>query len=156
MAQRETTHRTHGWSGVLAVAGATFTVVTSEMLPVGLLTPLSRDLAVTEGTAGLTLTVTGLVAAISAPLLISALRRFDRRAVLCALMAVLAAGDLLAARVLVGIGMGGVWAFAARLCGRLVPPRSAASATSLIFSGIAVASVLGVPAGAYLGELAGW
>ncbi len=152
---------------MVAVASATFTVVTSEMLPVGLLTPISRDLAVTEGTAGLTLTVTGLVAAVSAPLLVPAVRRFDRRAVLCVLMAVLAAGNLLAAwspgfavmlvaRVLVGVGMGGVWAIAASLGGRLVPPRSAAAATSLIFSGIAVASVLGVPAGAYLGEFAGW
>ncbi len=150
-----------------SLAGATFTVVTSEMLPVGLLTPISRDLQVTEGMAGLTLTVTGLVAAVSAPLLIPALRNLDRRAVLCALMALLAAGNLLAAwspgfgvmlvaRVLVGIGMGGVWAIAASLAVRLVPPRSIGSATSLIFSGIAVASVLGVPAGTYLGELVGW
>ena len=167
MAQRETTHRKGGWPAVSAVAGATFTVVTSEMLPVGLLTPISRDLEVTEGTAGLTLTVTGLVAAVSAPLLIPASGRVDRRAMLCGLMAVLTAGNLLAAwspsvtvilgaRVLVGVGMGGVWAIAASLAGRLVPARSAGSATSLIFSGIAVASVLGVPAGAYLGELAGW
>jgi len=82
-------------------------------------------------------------------------------------MALLTAGNLLAAwspgfgvmlvaRVLVGIGMGGVWAIAASLAVRLVPPRSIGSATSLIFSGIAVASVLGVPAGTYLGELLGW
>ncbi|MGY6651543.1 MFS transporter [Amycolatopsis sp. TRM77291] len=150
-----------------SLAGATFTVVTSEMLPVGLLTPISRDLRVTEGAAGLTLTVTGLVAAVSAPLLIPVLRNLDRRAVLFALMALLVAGNLLAAwspgfsvmlvaRVLVGIGMGGVWAIAASLAVRLVPPRSVGSATSLIFSGIAVASVLGVPAGTYLGELVGW
>ncbi len=150
-----------------AVSGATFTAVTSEMLPVGLLTPISRGLAVSEGAAGLTLTVTGVVAAISAPLLIPALGRFDRRSVLCALTAVMAAGNLLAAwspafsvmllaRVLVGIGMGGVWAVAASLAVRLVPAKSVGSATSVIFSGIAVASVLGVPAGAYLGELAGW
>lgn len=167
MTQKAPTRRKGGWPAVASVAGATFTVVTSEMLPVGLLTPISHDLAVTEGTAGLTLTVTGLVAAISAPSLIPMLGRFDRRTVLCALLALLAAGNLLAAwspaisvlllaRVLVGVGMGGVWAVAASLAGRLVPPRSAASATSLIFSGIAVASVLGVPAGAFLGELAGW
>ncbi|GLY63384.1 MFS transporter [Amycolatopsis taiwanensis] len=156
-----------GWPGVAAVAGATFTVVTSEMLPVGLLTPIGDTLRVTEGTAGLTLTITGLVAAVSAPLLTLALGRFDRRVVLCALMAVLAFGNLLAAwspefgvlvtaRVLVGVGMGGVWAIAAGLAVRLVPPRSVTPATSLIFSGVAVASVLGVPAGTYLGELTGW
>ncbi|RSN34643.1 MFS transporter [Amycolatopsis sp. WAC 01416] len=167
MTTRETEQRKKGWPAVRSLAGATFTVVTSEMLPVGLLTPISRDLQVTEGMAGLTLMVTGLVAAVSGPLLIPALGNLDRRAVLCALMALLAVGNLLAAwspgfgvmlvaRVLVGIGMGGVWAIAASLAVRLVPPRSIASATSLVFSGIAVASVLGVPAGTYLGELVGW
>ncbi|MEU7027669.1 MFS transporter [Streptomyces sp. SBR177] len=159
--------RSGGWPAVVAVAGATFTVVTSEMLPVGLLTPIGDALKVTEGTAGLTLTITGLVGAVSAPLLTPALGRFDRRPVLCGLMAVLIVGNLLAAwsphfavmvaaRVLVGIGMGGVWAIAAGLAVRLVPAKSVAPATSLVFSGIAVASVLGVPAGTYIGELADW
>ncbi|MET9434887.1 MFS transporter [Streptomyces sp. NPDC006551] len=156
-----------GWLAVAAVAGATFTVVTSEMLPVGLLTPIGDALNVTEGTAGLTLTVTGLVGAVSAPLLTPAFGRFDRRLVLCVLMAVLTFGNLLAAwapgfgvmiaaRVLVGVGMGGVWSIAAGLAVRLVPGKSVAPATSLVFSGIAVASVLGVPAGTYIGELADW
>lgn len=156
-----------GWPGVVAVAAGTFTVVTSEMLPVGLLTPIGGSLHVSEGTAGLTLTVTGLVAALSAPLVAAAVGRLDRRTVLCSLMALLAAANALsawspefavmvAARVLVGIGMGGVWALAGGLGSRLVPARSAGPATSVIFSGIAVASVVGVPAGAYLGELAGW
>ncbi|MFF0739546.1 MFS transporter [Streptomyces sp. NPDC004111] len=156
-----------GWLAVVALAVGTFAVVTSEMLPVGLLTPMGGSLRVSDGVAGVTLTITGLVAALSAPLLTSLLGRFDRRAVLCALLAVLAAGNLaaawapdfavmVAARVLVGIGMGGVWAVAAGLAVRLVPARSVPAATSLVFSGIAVASVLGVPAGTYLGELAGW
>ncbi|GHG75636.1 MFS transporter [Streptomyces griseocarneus] len=156
-----------GWPAVVAVAAGTFTVVTSEMLPVGLLTPIGDALDVTEGTAGLTLTVTGIVAALSAPLLTSAVGGLDRRLVLCCLMALLTAADLLAAwspdvtvmmvaRVLIGIGMGGVWSLAGGLAGRLVPPDRAGPATSLVFSGIAVASVLGVPAGTYIGEWAGW
>lgn len=157
----------HGWPGVVALALGTFTVVTSEMLPVGLLTPMGRSLGVPEGVAGLTLTITGLVAALSAPALVPLLGRADRRTALCVLVAVLVVGNLgaawapdfgtmVVARVLVGIGMGGVWALAAGLAARLVPAKSADAATTLVFSGIAVASVLGVPAGTYLGALAGW
>nr|WP_280313022.1 MFS transporter [Nocardia abscessus] len=155
-----------GWLGVAAVTAGTFTVVTSEMLPVGLLTPIGAALRVSEGSAGLALTVTGLVAAVSAPLLTAALGRIERRVVLCGLMAVLALGNLgtawaptfgvlMGARVLVGVGMGGVWALAASQAARLVPARSVTAATSLVFSGVAVASVLGIPAGTVLGAVAG-
>jgi predicted MFS family arabinose efflux permease len=159
--------RTTGWPGVLVVATGIFTVVTSEMLPVGLLTPIAAALAVSEGTAGQTLTVTGVVAAVSAPLVVPALGRLDRRTALVALMGLLALANLLAAwsptfgvmigaRVAVGIAMGGVWAVAAGLAVRLVRAGSVGRATATIFSGIAVASVLGVPAGTFLGALAGW
>ncbi|MFI5537924.1 MFS transporter [Nocardia sp. NPDC051900] len=156
-----------GWLGVGAVAAGTFTVVTAEMLPVGLLTPIGSALRVNEGRAGLALTVTGLVAALAAPLVTATLRRVERKVVLCGLLALLALGNLgaaaaptfgvlIGARVLVGVGMGGVWAIAASLAARLVPARSVAAATSLVFSGVAVASVLGIPAGTFLGALAGW
>ncbi|NNH69676.1 MFS transporter [Nocardia uniformis] len=156
-----------GWLGVVTLAGGTFTVVTSEMLPVGLLTPMSDALRISTGAAGLSLTVTGLVAAVSAPLLTAWCGRFDRRLMLGVLMALVVLGNLgtawspnfgtlTAARVLVGIGMGGVWAIAAGLAVRLVPSRSVGPATSLVFSGVAVASVLGIPAGTYIGALIGW
>lgn len=152
---------------VLTVAATTFSVVTTEMLPVGLLTSLSSGLGVSDGTAGLTVTLPGVVAALAALLLPVAVRRADRRTVLCVLMVLLAAanllsalapafGVLLAARVLVGVCIGGVWAIAAGLGVRLVREEAAGRATTVIFSGIAVASVLGVPAGTFLGELAGW
>ncbi|CAL9524745.1 Purine ribonucleoside efflux pump NepI [Streptomyces sp. enrichment culture] len=157
----------HPWAAVGAVTAATFAVVTTEMLPVGLLTSLGAGLGVSAGTAGLAVTLPGLVAAGGALLLPVAVGRTDRRTVLCALLLLLAGanllcalapgfGVLLAARALVGVCIGGVWAVAAGLAVRLVPEGSAGRATSLIFSGIAVASVLGVPAGTFLGAVAGW
>ncbi|MYR43576.1 MFS transporter [Streptomyces sp. SID5910] len=154
------------WAAVLTVAAATFTVVTTEMLPVGLLTSLSAGLGVSPGTAGLAVTLPGVVAAAAALLLPVAVRRADRRRVLCVLLLLLAAANLLcalatgfavllAARTLVGVCIGGVWSVAAGLAVRLVPAASVGRATAVVFSGIAVASVLGVPAGTFLGEVAG-
>ncbi|MDQ8700926.1 MFS transporter [Streptomyces sp. LHD-70] len=152
---------------VLAGAAATFTVVTAELLPVGLLTSLAAGLGVSPGTAGLAVTLPGLVAALAAPLLPVAARTADRRTVLVGLLALLAAANvasalaphlavLLAARVLVGVAIGGVWAIVAGIAVRLVPGSAVGRATAFVFSGIAVASVVGVPAGTFLGELAGW
>lgn len=152
---------------VTSVAVGTFTIVTSEMLPVGLLTSIASDLGVSAGTAGLTMSAPGLVAAIAAPVLAITTRRLDRRYVLLGLMALLAVANLgaasaptypvmLAARVLTGVSIGGFWAFAAGIGMRLVPERAVGRATSIILGGVSVASVLGVPAGTFVSSFAGW
>ncbi|MGW2217008.1 MFS transporter [Nonomuraea sp. NPDC001684] len=120
-----------------------------------------------DGTAGLMVSLPGLVAAVSAPVLALATRRLDRRVPLLGLMALLAVANLaaafatsfpvmLGARVLTGISIGGFWAFAAGLGLRLVPERSVGRATSVILGGVSVASVLGVPAGTLIASAAGW
>ncbi|MEJ8645839.1 MFS transporter [Streptomyces sp. MS1.HAVA.3] len=63
---------------------------------------------------------------------------------------------VLAARLLVGVSVGGFWAIAGGLAVRLVPQRHVGRATALVFGGVPTASVLGVPAGTLLGELGGW
>lgn len=75
-----------GWLAVLAVTLGVFALMTSELLPVGLLTPVGSDLNVSEGTAGLMVTVPGLVAAITAPLITVATGHLDRRVVLAILI----------------------------------------------------------------------
>ncbi|RFU41842.1 MFS transporter [Actinomadura logoneensis] len=151
----------------LVVATGTFTIVTTEMLPVGLLSPMARDLHVAEGTAGLAVTLPGVVAAGSALAVALGAGRIDRRVLLCSLAGLVAAANavsavapslavLLAARVLVGVAIGGFWAIAAGIAPRLVPERQIGTATATIFSGVAVASVVGVPAGAFVGQAAGW
>lgn len=160
-------HIENRWGAVLLVALATFIVVAAEMMPVGLLTPIGVTLAQSEGTIGLSLTITGLVAAATAPFVPVLTSRIDRRTTLIVLMFLVSVANSLtavspnsavmaAARILLGVSMGGVWALAASLAPKLVKPRSVGLGTTIIFSGIAVASVLGVPAGAYIGAAVGW
>lgn len=157
----------HSWLAVVAVGLATFSVVTTEMLPIGLLTPMADSLGISTGTAGLAISVPALLASLFAPLLVLAASNIDRRHILCGLLALLVIaniGSALApsfgwmqtARVLVGFCMGGIWAIAGGLAARLVPAHAIGLATSIIFGGVAAASVLGVPLGALIGDLAGW
>ncbi|WP_459549846.1 MFS transporter [Nocardia sp. X0981] len=156
-----------GWFSVLVLALSTFLVVTAEMLPVGVLTPMSEGLGISQGTTGFSLAVTGVVTAVTAPLVPRVIGDLDRRTVLVAAALVLAAGNLITAlapgfgalalgRVVVGIAMAAVWALAAATASRVVAERSAATAVSTVVSGVAAASVLGVPLGTFVGDLAGW
>lgn len=156
-----------GWLAVLAVTLGIFSLVTTEILPIGLLTPIGEDFRITPGTAGLTMTLPGFLAALAAPAVTVAAGRLDRRGLLCALMVVLALADVLAAtaraywavlvsRVLVGLVIGAFWAIGSGLAARLVGPERAGKATAVIFSAVPLGSVLGVPAGTFVGELFGW
>lgn len=155
------------WFAVAAVSVGTFVLVTAEQLPVGLLTPVGSALQVSDGVAGLMVTVPGIVAAIAAPLVPVLVGRMDRRALLVGLMVLMTVANagsmlaptypvLLASRVLVGIAIGGFWAVAGGLATRLVPAPDVPRATAVIFGGVAAANVLGVPIGTLIGDLAGW
>lgn len=156
-----------GWLAVLAVTLGIFSLMTSELLPVGLLTPVGTDLEVSTGTAGLMVTVPGLVAAASAPLVTVATGRVDRRLVLILLIGLMGAANLasafatdfslvLVARFLIGVSVGGFWSIAGGIALRLVPAKQVPRATAVIFGGVETASVLGVPTGTFLGDLSGW
>ncbi|MFB6670723.1 MFS transporter [Streptomyces parvus] len=156
-----------GWLAVLAVALGIFSLMTSELLPVGLLTPVGQALDVSQGTAGLMVTVPGLVAAASAPLVTVATGHIDRRIVLVVLIGLMGAANLasafatsftvvLVARFLIGLSVGGFWSIAGGIALRLVPAGHVARATAVIFGGVETASVLGVPSGTLIGDLSGW
>ncbi|TVP45920.1 MAG: MFS transporter [Halomonas sp.] len=155
------------WWAVVAVMIGIFLLVTAEQLPIGLLSQVASSMGVTPGMAGLMVTVPGVVAAFSAPLLPVAVGRLDRRIMLTVLMIVMVAGSvlsafassfalLLAARVLVGLSIGGFWAVAGSIAPRLVPEAQVPKAMTMIFGGVAAASVLGVPLGTLLGDLSNW
>ncbi|MFF0740452.1 MFS transporter [Streptomyces sp. NPDC004111] len=155
------------WLAVIAVMLGIFSIVTTEILPIGLLTSIGSSFTVSDGMAGLMMTMPGFLAAVSAPVVTVATGRIDRRTVLAAFVLLLALANLLAAvapdyglvlvsRVMVGVTIGGFWSIGAGLAGQLVPAGSVGRATSVIFSAVPLGSVLGVPLGTFIGDVAGW
>ncbi|WP_159281711.1 MFS transporter [Rahnella variigena] len=155
------------WLAVFSLACGTFALVNTEFLPIGLLSPIAQSLGVTEGHAGLAVMLPGLVAAISAPLIMLFARKMDRRNLLLLLSATVIVANgiavmadsfniLLIGRIILGVGVGGFWSFAIPSGRRLVSEEQGARAISLITAGVAVGTVAGVPAGAFIGDLFGW
>ncbi|MEU9380793.1 MFS transporter [Streptomyces sp. NPDC048279] len=153
--------------GVLAIALGAFALVVTEFLPVGLLPDISRDLGVSEGTTGLVVTATALLGAVAAPTATVLIRHLDRRTALLGLTGLLIVSAVLSAlahsflllivaRIILGIAVGGFWAISMTAAGRLVRPEKVATASATVLGGISVASVVSVPAGAYLGAHADW
>ncbi|MRW88946.1 MFS transporter [Duganella sp. FT80W] len=160
-------HHGSPWPGVLSIAIGAFALVTTEFLPVGLLPAIAAELGVTEGVAGMMVTVPGLVAALAAVLVTVGIGRTDRRYVLWGLTGTMLLSNLLVAfshafplvlagRALLGVGVGGFWALGPALSTRLAPAGSEPRALSMIFAGVSIGTVAGVPAGALIGELFGW
>ena len=155
------------WYPIVAVSSGTFVMVTSEFLPIGLLSPMALDLGVSAGRAGLFVTVPGLMAAIAAPVGAILVGKADRRKILvcfsgliCLSNVIVALADsftqVLLARFLLGISVGGFWTFAASSGRRMVAPSQGNRATVVILTGISAGTVFGVPIGTAIGDLAGW
>jgi DHA1 family purine ribonucleoside efflux pump-like MFS transporter len=157
----------YSWPGVLAIALGALSLVVTEFLPVGLLSGISLDLGVAEGTAGLAVTATAVLGFIAAPVTAIAIGKADRKLVLLGLTVLLiissvlswTAGSfatLLIARIILGIGVGGFWAISITAAAKLVAPEKVHAASSLVFAGISIGSVIAVPAGSYIGAHADW
>ena len=152
---------------VFSLAMGVFGLLTAEYLPASLLTPMAGDLGVSEALAGQAVTVTAVVALFAGLLVPGLTRGLDRRVVLLGFSALMIASNLLVAlsssmavllvmRVLLGIALGGFWSMATAVAMRLVPAALLPRALSIIFSGIAVGTVVAVPLGSYLGGVYGW
>ncbi|RTF02254.1 MFS transporter [Serratia marcescens] len=151
------------WLATFTVGLSTFTVVTAEMLPVGLLSPIVNTLNATIGRAGLLISLPALFAALFAPLVVLGARRTDRRGLLAGFLLLLIAANLLAAaatslallfaaRILLGFCIGGIWAIAR---GWRNAWCRASSIGAPVSSARSAASVFGAP-GVFLGEALGW
>lgn len=155
------------WSGVTAITASLFVFLTTELMPVGLLTPLSTSLGVTVGVAGLMVTLQGVSAGLGVPFIVAWTRRVDRRVLLSVLLAVLALGNLvtaispsyaliLATRLVMGFASGVFWAIGVSMAMRIVPERHASRAAAVVMSGISIATVVGIPLGTVVESLTDW
>ncbi|MDR7194604.1 MFS transporter [Luteimonas terrae] len=150
-----------------ALTAGAFGIGTTEFVIMGLLTQVAADLQVSLAAAGLLISGYALGVFVGAPLLTIATGRLPRKAVLVGLMVVFTLGNLacalapdygwlMAARVVTSLAHGTFFGVGAVVATGLVPEDRKASAISVMFTGLTVATLLGVPAGAWLGLEYGW
>ncbi|MFI9721370.1 Cmx/CmrA family chloramphenicol efflux MFS transporter [Streptomyces sp. NPDC052396] len=144
-----------------------FALGTSEFMLSGLLQPLARDMGVSIPQAGLLVSAFAIGMVVGAPLLAAATLRLPRRTTLVGLLAVFGLGQvagalapsywvLFASRVVSALACAGFWAVGAAVAVSLVPVTARARAMSVMIGGLSIANIAGVPAGALLGQHAGW
>lgn len=152
---------------LLALAAGAFGIGTTEFIIMGLLTQVSQDLGISIPAAGTLISGYAVGVAVGAPVLTLLTRRWPRKRLLLALMLIFIAGNaaavlaptyewLLAARVLTSLTHGTFFGVGAVVATGLVPADKKASAIALMFSGLTLATLLGVPAGAWIGQHFGW
>ncbi len=150
-----------------ALALSAFAIGTTEFVIVGLVPVIATDLAVSLPSAGLLVSLYALGVAIGAPLLTALTGRMPRKPLLLGLMALFTVGNALAwlapdyatlvlARVVTGLAHGVFFAVASVIATSLVPRDRGAAAISLVFSGLTIALVTGVPLGTFIGQHLGW
>lgn len=152
---------------LLALAVSAFAIGTTEFISVGLLPLIAEDLHISITGAGLTVTLYALGVTFGAPILTSLTSTISRKTLLLWIMLVFIAGNLLAAtasgivvlliaRVVSSLAHGVFMSIGSTIAADLVPENRRASAIALMFSGLTVATVTGVPIGTYLGQQLGW
>ncbi|WP_308639836.1 MFS transporter [Paenibacillus silvisoli] len=152
---------------LLALAVCAFAIGTTEFISVGLLPLIADDFQIPVATAGLTVTLYALGVTFGAPVLTSLTASIPRKTLLLWVMAVFIAGNLmaalsgsiemlLAARMISALSHGVFMSIGSTIAADLVPEHRRASAISIMFSGLTVATVTGVPLGTCIGQLMGW
>lgn len=155
------------WLAVTVLAIAAFTMVTTEFAPIGLLSQIATDLGRNPGEVGLTVTLYAWIGAVSGLLSALVFSRVPRKPLLLALMAVITLANvgvmfsesfatLLWVRAGGAVAHGVFWATVAATAAQIAPPGRMGLATSIVFGGISVATVLGVPLVNLIGQASGW
>ena len=156
----------HG-RALAALMLASFAIGTGEFVIVGLVPGLASDLRVSIPTAGLLISGYALSVAFGSPVIAAILSSAPRRRALLTLMVVFLGGDIacamaptfalmMSARIATALAHGAFFGIASVVAGKLAPPGKAVRAVGLLFTGLTVANVFGVPVGTWIGQAAGW
>ncbi|WP_049623949.1 MFS transporter [Frateuria defendens] len=152
---------------LFALTLSAFAIGTTEFVIVGLIPTVAADLGIGLPSAGLLVSLYALGVAIGAPVLTALTGRLPRKTLLLSLMALFTVGNLvawqapgyealIAARVLTGLAHGVFFSIGSTIATSLVPKEKAASAIAIMFTGLTVALVTGVPLGTFIGQHLGW
>jgi len=152
---------------LIALALSAFAIGTTEFVIMGLLPQVASSLAVSIPTAGWLVSGYALGVCFGAPIMAVATQKLPHRGALMALMGIFILGNalcalspsygfLMVARVITSLCHGAFFGIGAVEAASLVPPERRAQAVALMFTGLTLANVLGVPLGTALGQAAGW
>ncbi|MFJ7977044.1 MFS transporter [Peribacillus sp. NPDC096379] len=152
---------------LLALAISAFAIGTTEFISVGLLPLIANDLQISVTTAGLTVSLYALGVTVGAPILTSITSSMSRKSLLLWIMVIFIIGNsiaasatsigvLLIARVISAFSHGVFMSIGSTIAADLVPENRRASAISIMFTGLTVATVTGVPLGTFMGQQFGW
>jgi len=152
---------------LFALTLSAFAIGTTEFVIVGLVPTIAQDLGVTLPSAGLLVSLYALGVAIGAPVLTALTGRWNRKLVLLSLMGLFIIGNILAwmapnysslitARILTGLAHGVFFSIGSTIATSLVTKEKEASAIAIMFTGLTVALVTGVPLGTFIGQTFGW
>lgn len=153
--------------GVASLGLGAFAYVTTEMLPIGLLPQIATSLNTGLPATGLLVTLYAFTVALSAAPLTALMSPVKRKTLLLGLLGTLIAMNvvasvapsfavLLAARFVNAFAQGVFWSIVGSAAVRLAGERSSGTALSVVFGGVSLATVLGVPAATFIGQHAGW
>jgi len=160
-------HKNRLPAALWALTISAFGIGTTEFVIVGLLPTVANDLKITLPSAGLLVSLYAIGVAIGAPILTALTSGIPRKRLLIALMVLFTVGNALAsiapgfytlvlARIVTGFAHGVFFAVGATIAASLVPPEKRASAIAIMFSGLTIAIVTGVPFGTFIGQHFGW
>ncbi len=152
---------------LFALTISAFAVGTTEFVIVGLIPTIASELDVSLPSAGLLVSLYALGVTVGAPLLTAAAGHMPRKSLLLAVMSLFIAGNALAAvapsyevlvtaRFLTGLAHGVFFAIASTVASDLVSEKNQSSAIAMVFLGLTVALVTGVPLGTWIGQNFGW